>query len=121
MNDNSAVSTFLNTQSLVELQGLLGDDLFDITGLFAQQVRLDAAQLQAQAAQADWPALARTAHAVKGSAGNLGAQALSQWAANTEKAALAGNATAVAQALPALPGLVEQTLTTLRDGGFLRD
>lgn len=120
MSDNNGVMSPLNTHSLTELHGMLGDDLFDITELFGQQIQADMPRLADLAGRADWPNLARAAHALKGSCGNMGATALSQWASQLERLALAGDAAAVSAAMPALAPLADETLSALRAAGFLR-
>jgi len=81
------VAQVLTPDSLTELQQLLGDELYPITQLFAEQLTHDAEALQQLAQADDFAALAARAHAVKGSTGNMGASALAQLAAQMEQAA----------------------------------
>ncbi|WP_157826897.1 Hpt domain-containing protein [Macromonas nakdongensis] len=114
------MSSPLNPATLTELQGILGDDLFDITDLFAQQVPAELDALAASVQAADWPQVARAAHALKGSCGNVGAVALSQWAGGVEVSARAGHSAAVQAVLDEAPPLLTQTLAAMRASGFLR-
>ena len=62
-------------------------------------------QWQGLHAQAQWPALAASAHRLRGQAGNLGLLALQQCLGQLEQAARAGDAQACARHLGALPDL----------------
>lgn len=100
---------------------MLGDELYSITALFAEQLTTESDRLSAQIAAADWPGLGRSAHALKGSSGNMGAMALAQLALQLEKQAKAEEADAIAASAAELPGLIDQTLAAMRAAGFLRD
>ncbi len=114
------VNDLLNTSALGELREILGDDLLDITTLFAEQVVVEADALQQQVIAQDLTEMAKHAHAMKGSCGNVGANALSVWAAALEKSAKAGDIAAAQSAVQALPALVDDTLAAMRQGGYLR-
>lgn len=114
------MNDLLNTSTLGELREILGDDLLDITSLFAEQVVIEADALKQQIAAQDLIGVIRHAHAMKGSCGNVGALALSLWAAALEKSAKAGDLPAAAAAVEALPALLEGTLAAMRHQGYLK-
>lgn len=114
------VNDLLNTSTLSELREILGDDLLEITGLFAEQVVVEANALKQQIQAQDLGGVARHAHAMKGSCGNVGAAALSGWAATLEKSAKAGDLEAAATAVKDLPALLEATLAVMREQGYLK-
>lgn len=120
MPHNTTVAQVLTPDSLTELQQLLGDELYPITQLFAEQLTHDAEALQQLAQADDFAALAARAHAVKGSTGNMGASALAQLAAQMEQAAKQQDGARARSLLVDLPVLVEQTVQALKDAGFLR-
>lgn len=113
------MDALLNTTTLRELHDILGDELHGIAALFAQQLEQDARVLQACVDQADWAAVARHAHSIKGSSGNVGAAGLSQWAAALEKSAKLGLVPETTQLAQQLPDLLERTLAALRQSGYL--
>ncbi len=114
------MNDLLNTSTLGELQEILGDDLLDITALFAEQVVVEADALKQQIQAQDLGGVARHAHAMKGSCGNVGAMALSVWAAALEKAAKTGDLAAATTAVNALPALLDGTLAAMRQQGYLK-
>ena len=114
------MTDLLNIPSLTELKGLLGDELFAITGMFAEQLQVDLAAIEALHSAQDHPVLAKRAHAVKGSSGNMGAQALSRLAAELETAALARDDAALVRLVTALPALAADSLAEMRRQGFLQ-
>lgn len=118
--NESKVDALLNTATLAELQEILGDELQGITELFAEQVVKEAAALDEQVQQRNLDAVARHAHAMKGSCGNVGAMALSNWAATLEKIAKTGDHTAVATAAAELPDLLGRSLAAMREAGYLK-
>lgn len=117
---NPPVNDLLNTSTLGELREILGDDLLDITTLFAEQVVLEADALKQQIQAQDLSSVAQHAHAMKGSCGNVGAMALSLWAAALEKSAKAGDLAAAAAALDDMPALLDGTLAAMRQQGYLK-
>ena len=109
----------LNIATLSELQSILEDELFAITGVFAEQVDAEVEALLSGASAGDLAHVNRRAHALKGSAANVGADALSHHAATIEKAAKAGDAETVKELAADLAALVSDTLRDMRAQGFL--
>ncbi len=98
------------------------DDARSMTREVVQLFVVDAPQrvqvIQQAAAAGDLQALARAAHALKGSASNIGAVALQTVCTHIEAQALAGDLPAAVVQVPLLPDLCAQTLTIL--DGYLQ-
>ncbi|WP_029463434.1 Hpt domain-containing protein [Serpentinimonas barnesii] len=109
----------LNLGSLTELKSILGEDLYPITEMYAQQLPAEIERLGALLANHDMAAAQQLAHAIKGSSANLGAQELARLAAMVERAALHPPATEAHNAFADMPAVGQQTLQAMRDGGFL--
>lgn len=110
--------TCLDVQMLAELAEALGDELKEITGYFIEQLEGQVADIQAAHAAGDPQRLNRLAHALKGSAANMGAVSLAQAAASIEKLALRGGDEPIAPLVASLPGLALEAANALRAGGF---
>jgi len=109
----------LNLGSLTELKSILGQDLYPITEMFAQQLPAEIERLGAQLASNNMDAARQLAHAIKGSSANLGAQELARLAALVERGALHHPPTEAHRAFADMPTVGQQTLQAMRAGGFL--
>lgn len=114
------MTILLDTSALQTLQELLGDDLLDITQIYADQVQADVQDIQACWANADTTQLGKLAHALKGGSSNMGATEVARLAALLEKAATSQDNTAIIGVLDALPNAAKQTVQALLEGGYLR-
>ncbi|MBK1640717.1 hypothetical protein CKO12_02240 [Chromatium okenii] len=111
---------YLDDEVLNELLEILGEeDLCAITTSFVEQLTQQLTDLATYCAQAELAETARIAHSLKGGAGNLGANALSDAAAVLERQARAGAAEQVLAAMQALPDVAHQTVAALRERGYL--
>lgn len=112
--------TYLDNEILDELLEILGeDDLCAITASFVDQLTHQLVDLKTYCDRADLAETARIAHSLKGGAGNLGATELSTIASAIERHARAGAAEDTATALATLPEIAAQTVTALRERGYL--
>ncbi len=109
----------IDTETLSGLKEMLGDDLYEITQLYASTLLDEIASLQACYASGDMGRLNRLAHALKGSSANMGASALAALAAAVEKRALADDKAMVEAALNDMPQVAKDTLAAFKTGGFL--
>lgn len=114
------VNALLNHHSLTELKSLLGDDLYAITEMYAQQVLGDVSRLGALLDSHDADATRQTAHAIKGSSANLGAQELARLAGLVEQGVLRNEADQARSAFGHMDQVARQTLHAMSEGGFLR-
>lgn len=114
------MTMLLDTGALQTLQELLGDDLLDITQIYADQVQADVQGILACWASADTAQLGKLAHALKGGSSNMGATEVARLAALLEKAAVGQDSATITSVLDALPGAATQTVLALREGGYLR-
>lgn len=89
----------LDDEVIDELREILGDDLSMIAEAFVSQYHELLPALSAAQDAADWPEVARLAHLLKGSAGNLGVRALATALLDLERAAGDTQASAARQAL----------------------
>jgi HPt (histidine-containing phosphotransfer) domain-containing protein len=115
-------SDFMNlidTETLSGLKEMLGDDLYEITGLYASTLSGEIQSVQDCYAAGDMTRLNRLAHALKGSSANMGATELASLAAAVEKQALAGDRGTVEAVLKDMPRVAEATLAAFKAGGFL--
>jgi HPt (histidine-containing phosphotransfer) domain-containing protein len=115
-------SDFMNpidTETLSGLKEMLGDDLYEITGLYASTLSGEIQSVQDCYASGDMARLNRLAHALKGSSANMGATELARLAAAVEKLALAGDRSAVEAVLKDMPQVAQATLAAFKSGGFL--
>jgi len=114
------VTAYLDNQALQGLQDMLGDDLHEITSLYAATLQDEVQTLQATFAAANWPVLNRQAHSLKGSSANMGATEMARLAAVVEKAALQGDTAAIAPAIAQMAAVGSATLAAMRAGGYLK-
>lgn len=110
----------INAEILGGLKSILGDEIFSITRLYADQLPADVAQVVATHALGNAAELKRLAHALKGGSANMGAVEMARLAANIERAAAAGNLNGVAADVSALTAAAEKTLTEMRAADLLR-
>ena len=111
---------YLDDEVLNELLEILGEeDLCAITTSFVEQLTQQLRDLTTYCAQAELAETARIAHSLKGGAGNLGANALSEAAAALERYARAGAAEQVNVAMTTLPEIANQTVAALHERGYL--
>lgn len=113
------MTQYLDEQLLSELSAVLGEELRDIAGVFVGQLNEQTGDIVACHAQGDLPALAALAHGLKGSAGNMGAVAVSALAGSIEKLAIAEDRSALPPLVIALPALTRHTIAALRASGFV--
>lgn len=102
------------------LQGMLGDEIFSITQLYAEQVGPDIENIVSCHAKNDMVRLKQLAHALKGSSANLGALEMTKLAGAIERGAAAGNAAGVTDAVQALAETARMTLEAMRSAKLLR-
>ncbi len=114
------MNALLNHHSLTELKSILGDDLYPITHLFAQQLPGDVDRLGALLASNDLAAARQVAHAIKGSSANLGAQELARLAGLVEQGVQRNAADEASSAMTHLHEVAQQTLQAMQAGGFLQ-
>lgn len=81
----------LDADVLIELQGLLGEELPRLIAVFLDDAPKLIAKLEAAAFKPDLPALQQAAHTLKSSSANLGAMALSKAALAIEMGVRQGN------------------------------
>lgn len=112
--------TYLDNQALQGLQDMLGDDLQEITGLYAATLDDEVQNLKGTLAAADWTLLNRQARSLKGSSANLGAVEMARLAAYIEKAALQADAPGIQAAVDQLDAVSAATVTAMREGGYLK-
>lgn len=85
------MQTIVDTQTLEMLQAALGEELRELVDELFKDVPIKLQEMKAHCAQGDGDALAKTAHVIKGSSGNLGASALAEACAQLEAAAGEGD------------------------------
>ncbi len=85
----------------------------DVVRLFTTDAPLRIQAIEQAAAAGDLPGLSRAAHALKGSASNIGAVALQTVCAHIEAQAAAGDLVSAASQVPVLPDLWSKTLAVL--------
>ncbi|WP_082806223.1 Hpt domain-containing protein [Marichromatium gracile] len=107
----------VDPETIAELRDLLDEELDAIMLAFAQQLPVQLERLE-QASPSECGALA---HALKGSAGNIGATMLAGAAGALEQAARTGEPEAIAAARARLCPLANATLDELRALGALRE
>lgn len=110
--------TCLDVQMLGELAEALGEELKEITGYFIGQLDGQVADIQSAHDAGDSQRLNRLAHALKGSAANMGAVSLAQAAASIEKLAQRGDMEPTGLLVASLPGLAAEAAAALRAAGF---
>ncbi len=93
----------------------MGDEAFyqEVIGLFLGDAPLQLAAIRSAIASADAEGVRDAAHALKSSAGNVGAEALSRASAAVEQLALSGSLQRSAELLLALEQRFEETRTSL--------
>ncbi|TNF34845.1 MAG: response regulator, partial [Deltaproteobacteria bacterium] len=99
------------------LSFVAGDTQFlgSLVELFIERAPQQLAAIGAAIASADLDALARSAHQLKGSVGNFGADRARHWASRLEQAGRDGSLAGAEQALAHLTGEVEALRVALRD------
>lgn len=110
--------TCLDVQMLGELAEALGEELKEITGYFIGQLDGQVADIRAAHEAGDAQRLNRLAHALKGSAANMGAISLAQAAATIEKLAQRGEIEPTTPQVASLPTLAAEAAAALRAAGF---
>lgn len=109
----------LDAEVIDELRDILGEDLNAVADEFVAQFREQIALLPARSAAGDWPEVARVAHLLKGSAGNLGATALAAQLLLVESAAQAGEGESVTRELAVAIELGDSCIGELAVRGLL--
>jgi HPt (histidine-containing phosphotransfer) domain-containing protein len=102
----------LDLAALNELKDMLAEALNEIIDSFLEGLDAELAAIAA-ATQVDAPTTRSAAHALKGSAGNLGARVLAGLASEIEKSALAGDLARCKQLLPSLATAAGDARTAL--------
>ena len=96
-----------DVDAITRVRRVGGDELLHrLIGLYVETTRQRLGDLQACVGASELPGIARAAHSIRGSAGNLGALSVMQTAAEVESAALAARA----PDLPRLVAALEQAL-----------
>jgi HPt (histidine-containing phosphotransfer) domain-containing protein len=113
----SAVPT-LNPDSIQALRDLSpeGDSEFlrELIGIYLDDSPKRLAQLEEAIARQDAAMIIRSAHTLKGSSGNFGAEQFAKIAQEIETHAKAGNMAAAAAGMPALKSAFEQVTAALQ-------
>jgi HPt (histidine-containing phosphotransfer) domain-containing protein len=109
----------LLSDNLDELIASLGNEFLDLVRQFATKLPEEVAAMQDALGRGDCLALQRAAHTLKGSSSHLGALALSDCAAQLERAARAEDVEACAREMQRLIALAGETVAALRAGGYL--
>jgi len=111
----------IDTGVLNTLQGLLGEKLNRIVGLFAQQLPSSVGELEAVYASGQLSDLVGRAHALKGSCANMGAVELAGLAAAIERAEKQNDSSALTAPMAVLQSTTVATLNALRAQGYWTD
>ncbi len=114
----------LDAEVIAELRDILGEDLNAVAAEFALQFNEQLGPLRASVQAEDWREVARVAHLLKGSAGNLGASALAARVLLLERAARADDGETAALELAGVTELgvdclAEMVALGLLDAGAL--
>lgn len=109
----SAKEPLLDDDILRELREMLGAGLDPVLSSFGVQTRQVLAEMEQAITAGDVEAVRKLGHTLKGSAGAIGARALSTQAARIEKLAAANNLAEAAFQMELLPALVSKTLHAL--------
>ncbi len=110
--DNAA--PLVDTRVLAELRALLGDDVDDLIDTYLAYAPTLLAKMTTSCSSGDTTQLARHAHALKGSAGNLGVLALSGMCAELEQAVRDGTLAELPGRVARLNELYVETAAILR-------
>lgn len=111
--------TCLDDEVLNELHDILEDELNRVALEFVRQFREEVAKLRDGSEEVSCEQIARTAHLLKGSAGNLGATALATQLVSVERAARAGDGELAWRELSAAEELSETCFAELAAKGLL--
>jgi len=112
------ITRYIDTAALDELKEALGEDLAAIIDEFLLQLDSMVGVIEA-AMEADNPsATAKHAHALKGSAGNMGAVALADVSAQIERLAKTGDMASARQLCASLRAIAATSAKTIRDSGY---
>ena len=107
--------------TLNELREALGDELDGIVKLYVDGLPTQSAELVALLAAHDLPTLRRSAHSLKGSSVSMGAQQLSELAAQIEKLAATGQGSAeLDTAVAGAAALAADTAAAFLASGWVR-
>lgn len=109
----------LDADVIAELGDILGEDLNAVAAEFASQFKELVLLLEASCQAGNWPEVARVAHLLKGSAGNLGASPLAARLRALEQAARAGDGETTARELRLVTDLGASCLGELEARGLL--
>ena len=115
MSDMTVVVPHEMIEALAVIERIGGLELIEkLTELFEKSSRERALALEAQLTAGDRKQLSRTAHAVKGSAAQVGAESLRALAATLEKDAAQLEAGALQDCVDALNAEVDRSIALLR-------
>lgn len=106
----------LDQARLQDLRELAGDELDPIIIVFLDRLEDQLAHIK-QSSE-DLTALAKQAHSLKGSAANMGADALAKWAAEVEESARKGQLEAIRQLLDSANSVFSDTFAAFAALGF---
>lgn len=121
MSNNSIQSVdLLDSAAITELHDMLGDDLLEIVEQFVDQLEEHIAAIEAAFVASDAVALTAAAHALKGSAGNIGVTRLSALCSEIERAARVQKLDEAATLRAELAPVAAASRKALCDGGFDR-
>lgn len=119
-SNDANLAMLIDEAVLTELRELLGDELQDIVDQFLTSLDEDLCSLADAVREPDLDAAARHAHAIKGSAGNLGLNALAACAADLERLSRGTNADTAERSFSALRSTATATLVRLQCMGLAR-
>ena len=112
MNSPAPADT-LDIAALNDLKDMLGEALAEIAESFLDGLDGEVGAIQ-QALGVDSAAVRAAAHSLKGSAGNMGARVLADWAAKIEKSAVAGDLDGCAASVAGLPAVAAEARQALQ-------
>ncbi len=107
--------TIVDTQTLEMLQAALGEEFRELVEELINDVPIKLREMKTYCAQGDADALAKTAHVIKGSSGNLGASALSGACAQLEEAAGAGDVKSWEEKIDQIESQFDKTKEVMAD------
>lgn len=112
------IARFVDTAALDELKEALGEDLAAIIDDFLRQLDGMVGVIEAATMAGNPCATAKNAHALKGSAGNVGAVALADVSAQIERLATAGDMESARLVCASLSVTAATSARVIREGGY---
>jgi HPt (histidine-containing phosphotransfer) domain-containing protein len=112
------ISRYVDTAALDELRQALGEDLAAIIDEFLLELDSMVGVIEVAVEAGNPSATAKHAHALKGSAGNMGAVALADVSAQIERFAKAGDMESARQLCAPLSVIAATSARIIRDSGY---